>query len=260
MSIQINYPFTSGGGGSQSWQQTLIVGSVLGQNNTIDGNGFDFLFTSANIVFASGTTEFSGNSLRLSNDGVSWLIGSYNASGSFISSTSDFMASTYYDGSGSNVGTIGFKFDFGNYEFSFGSIDAGYTTFIVTDNVSNRSITTQYNAVYNGVYFDYINNRLYYGDKYTGSGSISTGITMLYDTNHTTNTMYIKTANTLNDFIYIQTNRVEFDELSAGNGRITFNGTGYVSATAGGSSGSHLNVWINVGGVLTQRKIALLLP
>lgn len=40
---------TSGGGGSQTWQQTLLVsgGSLLTQNNDIDVAGYDFRFSSA---------------------------------------------------------------------------------------------------------------------------------------------------------------------------------------------------------------------
>lgn len=49
----------SGSGGSETWQQTLINGSVLSQNNTVNGSGNDFIFDNMGVFeINSGIPNF----------------------------------------------------------------------------------------------------------------------------------------------------------------------------------------------------------
>jgi hypothetical protein len=66
---QVCVDVTSVGGNLiQTWQETLVTGSVLDQNNTIDGGGFDLLFDNnlsftANVTSGSVTANSTGVSI-----------------------------------------------------------------------------------------------------------------------------------------------------------------------------------------------------
>lgn len=103
---------TAGGGGSQTWQQTLTSGSTLTGNNTIDGGGYNFKM--------NGTGFFSGrydgtSTVTLANGGIAFgrsVDGKLTATGdgtAVIGYTQDNNAEISGTGSGSL--TIGYAND-----------------------------------------------------------------------------------------------------------------------------------------------------
>lgn len=242
MSIYIFDP--AGAGGSQDLQTTLSNGANLTSSFATNVNGF--------WNFVMNSWYCRDNSTRFG-----FL---YDAGTQFLQ---------IGDTTGGN--TYNLTIDYGNTEMYFLDRDRNFN--------NGKAVFHYYTDINANTYVkygDFINENLlefHYNKLFL---SIGAGDRIIYH-NNTANTtvfgrvdindnfisgykhnpnvsLYFRAPNSMS--IINQTDTYAFVEDTGGSGKVTFQGTGYVSATAGGSSGQHLVVIVNGN----TRKIPLFFP
>lgn len=177
--ISGNWKVCGGGGGSQSFQDTLIVSSSLNQINVI--GVYDILNFDTN-TFTSEVTF-----------GLDIKTG--------------YTTFTQKNSGGGNLDIITYHYDNGSFQLipNYFAVDITNSTYYLGD-------------------FQQVNNGTY---LYVDDGIVK------------------RISLFARNMVYFESNDFNINEFSTGNGKISINGTGYVSVTGGSTNAGHLKIDIN---------------